>query len=59
VIGQSAQPIVVQDSGREDRGRVIGQSAQPIVVQDSGREDRVRTDWSACSANGSRGQTVQ
>ncbi len=37
VIGESAQPIVAQDSGREVRGGVIGESAQPIVAQDSGR----------------------
>jgi hypothetical protein len=51
VIGQSAQPIVAQDSGREDRGGVFVQSAQPIVAQDSGREDIGWSDWSECAAN--------
>ncbi len=36
VIGHSAQPIVAQDSGGEDKGWSDLSYAQPIVAQDSG-----------------------
>ncbi len=48
VIDQSAQPIVAQDSGREDREllvRVLSQLWHRIQV------GRTESDWSECSAN--------
>jgi hypothetical protein len=51
VNGQSAKPIVAQDSGGSTKGGVTGQSAQQIVAQDSGGEDIGWSEWSECSAN--------
>jgi hypothetical protein len=44
VIGQSAQPIVAQDSGGEDIGCSDWYRAQPMVDEDLGGEHRRYSD---------------
>jgi hypothetical protein len=48
VIGQSAKPIVAQDSGREGRGRLVRVLSQLWHRIQVGRTEG---DWSECLAN--------